>query len=216
MEELQSTEVLEREMLDDARKKAARILQTAQQTIKTQDEHWEKKTKDAIYELEKKYNEQIENETKNIMAHLPVDKYRIKIEKIESLLKDAVESWYLSLEREKIIKLLYDELVKRYFYCKDQINENEEIQIETGGLDQNEVETILKLLNETLQPKNNFTLLTPHPSPLTQHSVYPSIILESGGLRIISSIEKTIDFILHEKREELIEALTGSDFTENK
>ena len=56
MEELQSTEILEREILEDARKKAMRILKTADDTIRAKTAEWEKKTADAVAELEKKNN----------------------------------------------------------------------------------------------------------------------------------------------------------------
>ena len=68
MEELQSTELLDREILEDARKKAMRILKTCEETIKTQNTGWEKKKLDAAGALEKKHNEQKEQAVKNITA----------------------------------------------------------------------------------------------------------------------------------------------------
>ncbi|MCL2266691.1 MAG: hypothetical protein FWC17_02850, partial [Treponema sp.] len=128
----------------------------------------------------------------------------------------AVESWRLNLDRRKLLNLLCDELVKRYLYCKDQIDENDEVKIETEGLDHNDIETILKILNTVCQPKNNFTIPAFDSSSHDPHSIHPSITLETGSLRIISSAEKSVDYFLHEKREELIEALAGGDFSESR
>jgi len=208
MEELQSTEILEKEMLEDARKKAARILKSAQDTINTQNAAWDKKTKDAACDIDQKYNEQIDIETKNIMSRLPIDKQRSKIEKTESLLRDALESWYTGLDRNKKLKLLSDEFIKRFLYCRDQINENSELKIESDGLDQNEAQALIKIINAAI-PDSTFNISNStfnQTEDLTSHS-YPSITLDTDSLRIISSIEKTIDHILREKREELINKL---------
>ena len=193
-------------MLEDARKKSLRILKTAEDTINTQNRHWNDKTSAALNVLEIKFNKQAEIETENIMSRLPIDKQRAKIEKTESLLGAAVESWYTGLDRKKILDLLSSELTKRFLYCRDQLNENDEIKANVSGLEQSEA---LDILN-AFCIQNNVNI--PPFSALSARCLYPSIILEAGDIRIISSIEKTIDYVLHEKRAELTEALTGCNF----
>jgi hypothetical protein len=87
MEELQSTEALDREILEDARKKAHRILKTADDTIKAKSTEWEKNTAAALGELEKKYAAQGKIAASEIMAFLPMDKHRLRATKIEELLR---------------------------------------------------------------------------------------------------------------------------------
>jgi len=197
MEELQSTEILDREILEDARKKALRALKQAEDTISAQNTQWEEKLSAEINELEKKYDGQKESEIKSIMARLPVDKLRIKIDKIENLLKTAAGAWYDSRSRGQILELLTNELTKRLDYCKDQFKKNDAFSVEAAGLDQKEVEDIIKSINK------NHSFSAPHSIQVSGHSSFPSITLNSGDIRIIASIEKTIDFILHDKREEL-------------
>ncbi|MCL2214217.1 MAG: hypothetical protein FWC06_03295 [Treponema sp.] len=206
MEELQSTEILDREILDDARKKALRLLKEAEDTINTQNVQWEKEITHEIEKIEKKYKDQKESEIKSIMSRLPVDKQRAKIEKIESMLKTAVDAWYNSQSREQILELLSKELTMRLNYCKDQFKENDNFSIEAAGLDQKEIDVIIKLINKNYSFSISKSILT------TAHSSFPSITVIADDVRIIASIEKTIDYILHEKREELIFSLTGSDF----
>ena len=55
MEELQSTEVLDREILEDARKKALRILKSSEDTVKTHDQEWENKIAENINQIKNKY-----------------------------------------------------------------------------------------------------------------------------------------------------------------
>jgi len=225
MEELQSTEILDREILEDARKKAARILKTADETIRAQTSEWEKKTAESISELEKKYDEQKKSEIEKVMARLPIDKLRSKVEKIDSMLQSAVESWYGSLSRERIIELLTEELAKRIEVCEEFSSDNEEgrrrsttelhrvtrskdeedkkpaaktsqIRAFYSGLNQKEVEAALKVVGSQCVMEEKISV-----------DKYPSIILETGNVKITASIQKTIEFLLQEKRSELVEAL---------
>jgi len=200
MEELQSTEILDREILEDARKKAVRILKTADETIQAQTAEWEKKTVETIGELEKKYNEQIKSEAEKVMARLPIDKLRTKVEKVENMLQSAVEDWYKSLSRERIIELLTKELSKRITLC-DEFSPVNKTAAKTSqprafycGLNKKEAETAIKIAGCAMEEK-------------TSASNYPSIVLENSDVRITASIQETINFILQEKRAELVEAL---------
>jgi hypothetical protein len=209
MEELQSTEILEREILEDARKKAVRILKSADDTIRAKTAEWEKKTAAAIGELEKKNEGQKELAAEKIMARLPVDKLRAKVEKIESLLKSAVESWYNDLSRQRILDLLSRELSKRLAVC-EEISASSRKNVYYSGLDRRETETVLKNVKNL---KNNEWLGNIAEVSSAHH--YPSITLETENMRVIASISKSVDFLLQEKREELVEALVGRAFMEN-
>jgi vacuolar-type H+-ATPase subunit E/Vma4 len=204
MEELQSTEILDREILEDARKKVMRILKTAEDTVRVQTAEWEKKTLTSIDELDKKYNEERETASSKIMARLPIDKHRIKIEKIESLLFSAIEKWFKGLSRQRILEILTEELAKRLVLCDDSLN-SAKIQAHINGIDRKEAEAVLKKVNTTCEINEDSTV-----------SRYPSITLETGEIRIIASIEKIVDFLLQEKRAELVEALIDPAFIEEE
>jgi len=206
MEELQSIEILDREILEDARKKALRILKACEDTIKTQNIQWENKTNNSIEELNKKYNKQKEHDAERVMSRLPVDKLRAKIEKIESLLHTAIKDWYNSLNRSQIIGILSRDLSNKLTSCKN-FSLNEQTNIETQNLDPNETQTIINSLpkHSPFHISNSTLVVSP----------YPSITLESGNIRFTSSIESILDHLLQEKRAELTEALLGNDIMEN-
>jgi len=204
MEELQSTEILDREILEDARKKALRILKTADDTARAQTAEWEKKAAEGIDDLDKKYNEQRELTAGKVMARLPIDKRRAKVEKIESLLTYAVESWYKSLSRERILELLTVEFAKRLALC-EEFTASAQKRAFYCGLDRKEAESVLKIASGACTIEENTAV----------HN-YPSIILETGNVRVIASIQKIVDFLLQEKREELVEALLGRAFMEGE
>jgi vacuolar-type H+-ATPase subunit E/Vma4 len=202
MEELQSTDILDREILEDARKKALRILKTADDTARAKTAEWEKKTAAALDELVKKHAEHCRLAEADIMARLPTDKRRAKAEKIENLLRSAVEAWYAGLNRAEVLKMLKSELVKRTAQVEEFVAAGQRL-VRTSGLDRSEAEAILQAVSGNC-------VIEEVPSV---HG-FPEIVLETGNVRVTSSIQKTVDYLLQERRAELIEALLGKDFPE--
>jgi hypothetical protein len=119
MEELQSTEVLDREILEDARRKAFRILKAADDTVKTDTLAWEKKTSQAVGDLKRRFQERCEKVSEEIMARLPLDKSRSESEKIEALVEKALDFWYAAQSRQRILELLEAELRRRLEDCPE-------------------------------------------------------------------------------------------------
>jgi len=200
MEELQSTEILDREILEDARKKAHRILKSAESTINEQNIKWEKKTAESINALEKKYDELKKMEAEKVMARLPIDKLRAKNEKIEKWLREAEDVWYQSLKRERILELLTGALSKRLdFYGK--IDDSKKKNAYYYGITSEEADSILKSVNVFCEVEE---------IPLENR--YPSVILETEDVKITASIQKIVNHYLHVNRFELVEALVGREF----
>jgi len=204
MEELQSTDVLDREIIEDARKKAVRILKTAETTISSQNVQWEQKIAENITNLEKKYAEEKKIEAERVMARLPVDKLRIKIEKIENMLQSAVENWYKNADRAQIQELLRKQLSAGIEQITDNTEQRAKNIYKTAkvyGLGREEAETILKSVNLNCGIEEIHSV-----------NILPSIIIDNDDVRITVSVEKIIEYLLDEKRAELIKALVGHDF----
>jgi len=198
MEELQSTELLDHEILEDARKKAHRILKTAEDTIKAKMADREKNLNETISELEKKYAQQSKLATDEIMAHLLIDKQRVKAKKIEELLSSAVKTWYAGLSRDRVLALLKGELAKRVTAAGDL--SGSAINAEIHQIQRKEAEAML----QAVLPGKSCAI-----KEVTSVSPYPAIILETPEARIYASISKTVDALLGEKRAELVEAMLG-------
>jgi molybdopterin converting factor small subunit len=199
MEELQSTELLDREILEDARKKAYRILKTADDTIKSKAAELEKNLGATVAKLEEKYARQGGLAADEIMARLPIDKQRTKAKKIEELLHSAVEAWYAGLSRSRVLELLKNELIKR-IAASDKDSVEGAICARIHKIEKKEAEEILK----TVLPGKSFAVEEIHSA-----APYPEIIIETPKARIYASINKTVDFLLGEQRAELLEALLG-------
>ncbi|MDR2433464.1 MAG: ATPase [Treponema sp.] len=201
MEELQSTEILDREILEDARKKAYRILKAADETIKAASGVWEKKTGETLEALSAKYAERRKLAAAEILARLPMDKRRAKAEKIESLLHQAVQAWYAGLDRDKVLAILKTELKKRLAECSEFFDTGEQVRALVHKLERAEAQAIL----QAVLPGKTCVI---EESPAI--SLYPEIILDNRLVRISASIHKTVDFLLREKRAELIGSLLGT------
>ena len=203
MEELQSTDILDREILEDARKKAHRILKAAEDTIKTKSADWETKLKVTLDELEEKYAKNSKSTAEEIMAVLPIDKQRARARKIEDLLNSAVENWYSRLSRQRVLGFLQGELSKRLASCGG-FSAQGGISAYIHKVEKAEAEAIIK----AVLPGKTYNI-----EKTQSTAVYPSIILENSEVRIYASIGKAVEFILGEKREELIAALLGDALT---
>jgi len=201
MEELQSTELLDREILEDARKKAHRILKTAEDTIKEKSAEWENNLSVSLTELEKKYAQQSRFAADEIMARLPIDKRRTKAKKIEELLRSAAETWYGSINRGRVLDLLKKELEKR-LAATEKFTADGGIHVQIHKIERTEAQAIL----QAVLPGKPCVIEEIH-----SDSAYPEIILETPQARIYASIGKIVDFLLGDKRAELVEALLGKE-----
>jgi len=204
MEELQSTEILDREILEDARKKAHTILKNADITIKKKEVEWNEKTAQTIDELEKKYNLALKQAKDKMETALPLEKRRARAKNYELLLKSAVENWYANLNRQRVIEIIQHELKKRLAECENIIagNETGSIRVLIHKIKKTEAETILK----TTIPGISCKIEEIHSS-----SAYPELILETPKIKLYASMNKTVEHILNTKREELAFALFGKD-----
>ena len=204
MEELQSTEILDREILEDARKKAHRILKTAESTITAKSADWEKNLNAVLDELEKKYAQHGKLAVDEITARLPIDKRRAKARKIEELLYSAVKTWYGGLSRERILDLLRKELEKRIAAC-EKFTTAGGVRVYIHLLEQAEAQALLQAVLPSA-PGIDIPCII---EEIHAASDYPEITLETPKVRIYASISKIVDFFLGEKRAELAEALLG-------
>ncbi|MDR1319034.1 MAG: ATPase, partial [Treponema sp.] len=207
MEELQSTEVLDREILEDARRKAYRILKTSDETLKANAAAWEKKARDAVDELKRKYAERQKLAAAEIMARLPMDLRRAKAERIEELLREAEENWYKALSREKVLAILKKELSRRLRECPEFAEAEEageKPRVFIRCLAEAEAEALL----EEVLPGRAFRV---EERPAGPGASRPGIVLESRAVRITASVDMAVDAFFHEKRAEVAAALLGQD-----
>jgi vacuolar-type H+-ATPase subunit H len=201
MEELQSTEILDREILEDARKKAWRILKSADESVKAQSLDWEKKIKEDMEELKCKYKKRTDSSVSEIISRLPMEKRRIKAQALDIMLTKAVMTWYSGHDRKYILKLLEN-------YLKVRVTEygNFSGKVFFSGLSQAEAEEIL---HNTI-PQAQISI-----GEVNSADIFPVLVIDNMDVRIRASIRIAVDFLLLNYRTELISALVGNEISDN-
>ncbi|MDR2491208.1 MAG: hypothetical protein LBD20_07390 [Spirochaetaceae bacterium] len=97
MEELRGTDALDREILDDARRKAGRIVKAAEKTIAQRKSANEQQLQAALETERARFDKKFEEFRSEMEALLELDKARIKTERFDSLLRGAAETYLRSL-----------------------------------------------------------------------------------------------------------------------
>jgi hypothetical protein len=206
MEELRSTDVLDREILEDARRKAQRILKSADEAAAAATAAWEKKAEELIAAARARYAEKLEQSRVEIMARLPMDKRRSRIAQIESFLRTGMEAYIAGLGRDKIIALLTAELGRRVAVCPGIAGVPFEVRFR--GLERAEVERLLK----ELFPGGSWTA-----EESSLHHIpgsFPALVIDSADVRVTAAVDEAAEALLKDKRAELAAALLGAAFFE--
>jgi hypothetical protein len=213
MEELRSTEVLEKEILEDARRKARRILKTADDTAASSAAAWKKRTERVIAKAKIRYAERLRQSRREIMARLPLDKRRSRLEQIENFLRQAAEECVAGLSRDTVTALLERELSKRIAVCPEI--RKSPFEVRCRGLSGRELEG---LLGKFFPPETGGAGGSPpppgwtvkgDPALFTAPGCFPGLILKSEKLRITVSLDEAANALLRDKRFELAAALLG-------
>ncbi|GHV85287.1 hypothetical protein AGMMS50230_08950 [Spirochaetia bacterium] len=201
MEELQSTEALDREILEDARKKAFKILKGADDTVKTSKTGWEQKLEKTLEKSRQSYAEKAAKLRNEIMARLPMDKRRIRSEKIDRFLSDTMNDFLVSLSRPDLLRILERELAPRCNAVSGGNDGNGELRYR--GLTTGELTVLLE--------KAGFAPgVFPNPREDPLHTVpgeFPAIVIDFKQLRITASADKAAETLLLDKRAELAAVL---------
>jgi len=224
MEELRTTEVLDREIQEDARKKAFKILKNADDALGAQDRDWEKKTQDALESIRNVYAERTKRETDEILARLPLDKRRLRMERYESFLGKAMNDFLRGLKRETLLSILERELLERFKAWADGEKGKASMtaaEVRYAGLGLPEAKELLKrVINDLGKKSDNFapdkTKVenwelkedTPNVNVSAVHE-FPFVVINTQSLKLAASVEDAAAALLEEKRAELAVALFG-------
>ncbi len=221
MEELQSTEVLDKEILEDARKKAFQTLKKADNEVKDATLSWGQKTQSALADLRKKFAEKTKKDGGDIMGRLTQDKRRARAVKIESLLKQAVHDYLSSLDRERQLALLEKEGIKRIANVAlegESVWAADEICISSRALSDAEMDAVLSVLFKESGSQSTVRLSDNVLKKIKKEKGdvmflsggnFPALVINTAKVKITASIEDAAAFLLEDKRSELVSALLG-------
>lgn len=112
MEELVSTEALEREILSDARKKAERTIRGVDDEVRRIAEAGERRTAEAVAELERGYAERSGRHRAEARARLPLERSRIKAAYVDARLRESLDAFMSSLPADRVAAIASASLAK--------------------------------------------------------------------------------------------------------
>ena len=218
MEELRSTEVLDKEILEDARKKAYKILQTADDALAAQNRDWEKKVKRSVNSIQKAYETRLKKTTEEIYARLPLDKRRLRSETAEKFLVKAMNDFLRGLNREALLSILINELSGRIKACINEkaFQEKPAFIVRYSGMSFSETEELLKKVPVSANAFFGSAYETEESGDLefaedTVVHEFPFIVISTQDLKITASVEEAASALMKDKRAELIAALLGQE-----
>ena len=123
MQELRSSEILDKEILSDAQRKIEHILANADEECEKLLSGVEQRVSDAKKEKESFYERKLMAQKKNLDASLPLEQQRFKVTFIQDSVIDAVNAYLFSLSEEQRIKMLlqdfhytFDKKIDAYVY----------------------------------------------------------------------------------------------------
>jgi hypothetical protein len=212
MEELLSTDNIHREILDDAKRKAAKILKNAENAIAAAASGWDAKLQKAVDEVKARYDAEIAGKKSEAAARLTMDKARTKLFKITRELEKAMRGFFWTLPRKEALAVLERALAVRLANVKathaarngpPETMDFSGLEAETRGLTKAETETILGHLSLTA------VRIDEGKAGGGEQNELPSITLWAGDIKITASIQAEADAMLLSKRAEAAEALFG-------
>ncbi|MBQ3686543.1 MAG: hypothetical protein II932_01785 [Treponema sp.] len=106
MEELRSTEALDNEIRNEARKRVGKILESARENAQTLKAGVEKKLTDAVAEAERQSAVRLELYRKNIDASIPLEKGRYLVSFIYDSVMDAVNAYLASIGEDRRLAIV--------------------------------------------------------------------------------------------------------------
>lgn len=203
MEELRSTEVLDKEIESDARKKAERILSKADLDSKVLIDGVAARTDAAKKERTAVYQKKIDAYEKDLNASVPLEKERFLVSFVDSKISEGIGAYISSLSIPKKISLLMKQLD-----TYSAVISGKKMNALVYGF---KIDDVKKALEEKLGKS-----LISCTSTDAGHDPYEGIILESDdkNVRCRLTLAEIIEELQAGKRAELASALFGGRLSE--
>ncbi|MBQ5472265.1 MAG: hypothetical protein IIT58_09750 [Treponema sp.] len=203
MEELRSTEILDKEIQNDARRKVEKILQKADAECAFLKEDVERKLQETEKDLKEKNEKKLEIYKKNLSSAVPLEKERFLVSFVQKEIENAVSEYLSSLSLEKKLELLGNHL-KKY----EDVLKNKTLTAYFYGLTQSNVKKVLdKKVNVTEYKETMFGKLLIEEDFGLKDKI--GIILEADDLsvRVRLTLSELVSQLLNKYRSELCNAL---------
>ncbi|MDI9428254.1 MAG: hypothetical protein QM400_09825 [Spirochaetota bacterium] len=197
MEEIKGTEALEREILEDARKRAERIIRKAEESARLLGVQTEKKIEEATTALVGEYQAKKRIAELEMLSRLPLEKARLDISYRDEMLRKALKGALESMNP----RLFGLWCVKR-LACQAELVRNSRARVLVHGLDSETMRDI-----EALFGQGSDISIEEVPTMKARGLVVEPM---DTSYRISITEKELLEWLLDEKRGKLAAALFGS------
>ena len=203
MEEFRSTEIIDKEIYDDARRNAERLLKSAESDCQKILDDVNSRIQKASEEKHALYSGRIESLKKDLDASLPLEKKRFLVSFEDESINNSINNYIENLSKEKKLELL-DNLLKKY---APELKSNK-IHVKFHGFSKSE---ITKLIEKHLGSSSIDSLELLSDTAAESQCVNLGMIIESAdkSLRCRATIDELVLELVDTHRFELAEALFG-------
>lgn len=210
MQELRSTEILDKEILEDAQKKVQKILKNSESECRSIMSSVDDKVTKTVEEKEAALISKLESIKTNLNASLPLEKERFQVSFVENLIITKIQDYLKSLSQEKRIQLVLEKIktIKTDDYV-DSLLKEKSFTAYVYGFDIKKVE---KALNDILGKRLLACQTTDFGKLILEDEILEineGIILESQDkeVRFRMTLTEVVEELLNNNREELAETL---------
>ncbi len=212
MQELRSTDILDKEILSESRKKAEKILKNADADCKELLDSLDSEIQKARAEKQKFYDEKLKLFEKNKKVSIPLEKQRFKITFIENAVLQNINEYLKSVDDDKKIKML----VSRLQDCEvlQKSTDGQKFTAFIYGFDEDKVKAQLskkigKLLDKC--EKTEFGKVAYETDFGFENPQGIILETENKSIRVRLTFSQVLEQILDKNREELTSTLFGGD-----
>ena len=212
MEVLKTSETLEKQILEDARKKASRVLEGAEREIAAIRGEWEAKAGQEKQRLEAECDAKIAALRREIASSLPLDFMRTRLASIERTLSGALAEVFAGMPDEELARLLGLLLGRAASAFRGA-----RLTVTCEGLPP---ELAGRIVRESIRD-GVVEKVTAEPSSqpgggapgLPRKGIVVSTT--DGRVRFRGTVKEIAAILMEERREELVTALLGKDASED-
>lgn len=203
MEELRSTEILDKEIREDARKKAERILKNAETEAAGIKNGVTRRIKEVKAERERFYSEKLKAYKDNCSAAVPLEKQRKEILFFDSEIQRALDMYFGEMGKEKKRGIIAG-FLKKF----ELVVGSKKIIVKYSGFSKSETEALIKEYFPKAVPEK-YAKLTDVEAEIA--GVDYGLIIEDTEHTFAckTDINRARQYLLTEKREEVKAALFG-------
>ena len=205
MQELRSTDILDKEIEADARRKAEAILKRADEECESIMASVQKRIENARLEKDEFYSKKLAALDRDLTASGPLEKQRFKVSFIQQELMKAINSYLAKLSQDERLKLVTERF--DFSICSDR-----KLNAYVYGFDCSATEALLK---QKLNAKLVSCTKTEFGKIVTEDEIgldnYEGIILEAQdkSIRCRLTLVQIIGEIIDKYRQELSQELFG-------